>query len=152
VNKQTFDGRVFNDDRMFVLYLCRGEVNEVGKMINVSIHHEEVKVHYHWCMVTYWNTPAYEANRIDVFPSESVAIDWLKDAEPRTPLISLGGIAPSNVLSYDEYEQWKKDLGYKDYEYGQLYSSSIMPGTEAERFAEEIGRNEFIRLYDYAEQ
>jgi hypothetical protein len=45
-------------------------------------------------MVTYWNTPAYEANRIDVFPSESVAIDWLKDAEPRTPLISLGGERP----------------------------------------------------------
>jgi hypothetical protein len=60
---------VFNDDRMFVLYLCRAEVNEVG-------------------------TPAYEANRIDVFPSESVAIDWLKDAEPRTPLISLGGERP----------------------------------------------------------
>jgi hypothetical protein len=133
---------------MFVLYLCRAEVNEVG----VTVHHEEVKDHYHWCMVTYWNTPAYEANRIDVFPSESVAIDWLKDAEPRTPLISLGGNSPADVLSYDEYEQWKKDLGYKDYEYRPLYSSSIMPGTEVERFAEEKGRNEFIRIYDYAEQ
>ncbi len=143
---------MFNDDRMFVLYLCRGEVNEVGKMINVSIYHEEVKDHYHWCMVTYWNTPAYEANRIDVFLSESAAIGRLKSVEPRTPLISLGGIAPSNLLSYDEYEQWKNDLGYKDYEYGQLYSSSIMPGTEVERFAEEIGRNEFIRFHDDSEQ
>jgi hypothetical protein len=67
-------------------------------------------------------------------------------------LISLGGNSPADVLSYDEYEQWKKDLGYKDYEYRPLYSSSIMPGTEVERFAEEKGRNEFIRIYDYAEQ
>jgi hypothetical protein len=137
---------------MFVLYLCRAEVNEVGNIVKVTVHHEEVKDHYHWCMVTYWNTPAYEANRIDVFPSESAAIDCLKDAEPRTPLISLGGNAPADLLSYDEYEQWKKDLGYKDYEYRQLYSSSIMPGTEVEKFAEEIGRNEFIRFHDDFEQ
>jgi len=147
MNRTVFDGRFFNDDRMFVTHICRGHVYSTAGLINVSVHHNEDKESYQWCLATYWNTPGYEAYRIDIFPFEADAKDYLRELEPLTPLISNGGNPPKTALSYDEYVVWKKNFGYQDYDYKGLYDGAIVPGSEGEGFFEEVGRNEFIRFH-----
>lgn len=118
-----YNGEEYFNDRLFVLYLCKGEVApESDGLIAITIYHEQAPVDFIWCVVTYKNSNRYPLNRIDSFNKKDDAIAYLKLIEPETPLISLEGKSPQNPLAYDDYVLWKKKNGLKDYEWKSLYT------------------------------
>ncbi len=82
-----YEGRVYKDDRVFILDLTPAEKN------NRSV----------WAVVTRRNCVGFSTYRIDDFPTKEEAIKFIKKTEPTTPLISLGGKEPISPLSYDNY-------------------------------------------------
>jgi hypothetical protein len=118
-----FQGTNYFDDRLFVLYLCPGtvEIQDDG-MVVTTIYHEQAPVGHVWCVVTYRNTNRYPLHRVDIFYKKDDAINYIKKIEPETPLISLGGKSPDHPMSFEEYSRWKKENGFKDYDWKSLYS------------------------------
>lgn len=132
-----FNGEKYFDDRIYVLYLCKGTVEiEPGfdGSVWTTIYHQEAPKDYVWCVVTYKNSPRYPLYRIDSFHKKEDAILYMKEIEPKTPLISLGGNSPKEILSYEDYVLWKMTNSFKDYDWKSLYTSG---GTNAQ---ESIGQ------------
>jgi len=96
VNEFSFNGEVYNDDRMFVLYVCKCTVSEKHDCLSTTIYHDEEPENYKWCLVTYRNVARYRAYRVDHFNTENEAKGYMLQVEPETPLISLGGGAKSS--------------------------------------------------------
>ncbi len=129
--KFNFQGQEYFDDRLFVLYLCKGTVEiEKGEDGHVwtKIYHEKEPLNYVWCVVTYRNCNRYPLYRIDSFYKKEDAQQYIKEIEPETPLISLNGKSPITPLSYKEYKEWKEKNGFNDYNWKSLYSAD---GTNA---------------------
>ncbi len=126
-----FEGQEYFDDRMFVLYLCKGRV-EAGPdgVIITTIYHEQEPIDFVWCVVTYRNCIRYPLYRIDSFYKKDDAVEYIKIIEPETPLISLGGRSPAQLVSYEEYTEWKKDDNLKDYNWQELYTPGGSNATE----------------------
>ena len=123
INTIKYNGEEYFDDRLFVLYLCKGKVApESDGLIATTIYHEQAPADFVWCVATYKNSNRYPLSRIDSFYKEDDAIAYMKLIEPETPLISLEGKLPQNPLSYDDYMSWKKKNGLKDYEWESLYT------------------------------
>ncbi len=95
MSEKAFNGEIYCDDRMFVLYLCKGTVDIDDDLITTTIYHEEAPKDYKWCLVTYRNVDRYSIVRVDHFNSKDEAKAYMKKVEPTVPLISLGGGAPS---------------------------------------------------------
>lgn len=114
-----FNGQMYNDDRMFVLYLCKGTVNADGTA--TTIYHEEPPDNSKWCLVTYRNVPRYPAVRVDHFDTLEEAQAYIKKVEPTVPLISLGGKGPRVQLPYNEFVKWKTDNGFREYDFKAMY-------------------------------
>jgi len=126
----SFQGREYFDDRMFVLYLCKGKVTVLpDNTVKTKIYHEDPPDQYLWCVVTYRNCIGYPAFRVDSFYKKEDAISYIKLIEPQSPLISLNGESPQNLLPYDDYLIWKKKNNFKEYDYCSLYT----PGGENAR-------------------
>jgi len=120
----TFQGEQYFDDRLFVLYLCKGKVElESDGLIATTIYHDSAPADYIWCVVTYKNFNRYPLYRIDSFYKKDDAIAYIKLIEPETPLISLGGKLPQPPLSYQDYVAWKKKNNLKDYDWKSLFTS-----------------------------
>lgn len=121
MNKLIFNDEVFNDDRMYVLYVSKCTVEEDDKTITTTIHHVTAPTDHIWCVVTYKNIPRYKAVRVDHFLRESEAMLYVKSVEPQTPLISLYGKSPVRPLTYIEFSDWKKLNQFCEYDYKKMY-------------------------------
>ncbi len=132
-----FQGQNYFDDRLFVLYLCKGTVeiepNEDG-VVWTKIYHEKELDNYIWCVATYRNCNRYPLYRVDSFYKKEDAEEYIRKIEPETPLISLGGNPPATPLSYKDYSEWKVKNGLKEYDWKSLYSQD---GTNA---SESVGQ------------
>jgi len=82
-----WEGRVYKDDRLFVL-----DLTQVKKDKNIV-----------WAIVTRKNHDGFPPFRSDEFESQEKAIVYIKNIEPSTPLISLSGKPPETPLSYEKY-------------------------------------------------
>lgn len=132
-----FQGQEYFDDRIFVLYLCAGKVEiEDGEegAVWTTIYHENPPDGHIWCVATYRNCQRYPLYRVDSFYNKEDALVYIKKIESETPLISLHGEAPKHPMLYDEYHEWKKNNGLRDYDWKSLYSTG---GTNA---SERIGQ------------
>ena len=118
-----FQEQEYFDDRLYVLYLCKGKVGpESDGLIATTIYHDEAPDDFIWCVVTYKNCNRYPFYRIDSFYKKDDAVAYMKVTEPITPLVSFGGKAPQNPLAYNDYVLWKKKNYLKDYEWESLYT------------------------------
>lgn len=118
-----FQDRNYFDDRLFVLYLCKGKiVEEPDGVIVTTIYHEQAPLEYIWCVVTYRNCTRYPAYRVDSFHKKEAAVAYIKAVEPETPLISLGGKSPDPKPTYEEYQEWKQKNGLKEYQWKEMYA------------------------------
>lgn len=89
-----YQGKIYNDDRLFILDLVRARKGD----------------HYIWSVITRRNHEGHPAFRVDEFESRKAAVEFIKRTEPTTPRISLVGKSPEIPLSYDEYcKQIKQD-------------------------------------------
>lgn len=118
-----FQGQLYFDDRLYVLYLCKAtaEINSEG-LISTTIYHEESPVNYRWCVVTYRNCSKYPISSTKLFDLKDEATAYIIKIEPETPLISLNGKSPSNLMPYEEYICWKKNNNFKEYDYRAMYA------------------------------
>src|SRR5256885_1906329 len=111
-----FQGKLYNDDRMFVLYITKGRADaERDGVVEATIYHESPPLDCKWCLVTYLNTERYPAVDVDEFETLDEARAYLQRVEPTVPLISLGGAPPSTPLAYEEFVAWKRRNGMKEY-------------------------------------
>jgi len=134
-----FQEQEYFDDRMFVLYLCKGRVEiEPDGVAVTTIYHEQEPTDSVWCVATYRNCFRYPLYRVDSFYKKEDAVEYIKTIEPETPLISLGGKTPAQPAPYDEYLKWKNENKFKDYNWKKLYT----PG----------GSNASERIYQTKEQ
>lgn len=120
-----FNGDSYFDDRLFVLYLCPGNVEIEERKdgaVWITIYHENYPENHLWCVVTYKNCTRYPLYRVDCFNKKEDAISYIKEIEPETPLISLGGSSPEIPMPYEEYVEWKKENNLGDYNWKSLYS------------------------------
>lgn len=90
-----WDGKLFNDDRLFILDLQLADKNGV-----------EV-----WAVVTRWNHEGMPPYKVNDFPTQMEAIRFIKEIEPQTPRISLSGESPSPSISYLDYLELAKKNG-----------------------------------------
>ena len=56
-----FNGRFYNDDRMFVLYIAPCTASEDSESFSYEIFHETPPLKHIWGVVTYRNTQRYPA-------------------------------------------------------------------------------------------
>lgn len=89
-----FDGVTYNDDRMFILYICKCTIEEDANSISTIIHYQEVPVNYIWSVATfrYSGRPARSivtrlmrelgplSDRAPAFPLATAAIAALRTA------------------------------------------------------------------------
>lgn len=120
-----FQGQQYYDDRLFVLYLCKGTVEiepDGDGVVWTEIYHEQAPVDHFWCVATYRNCNRYPLYRVDSFYKKEDALAYIKKVEPETPLISLGGKSPEHPLSYEDYLLSKNKNNLKDYNWQELYT------------------------------
>lgn len=118
-----FNGETYQDDRMFVLHLCKCTVaNLEDDVLETKIYHEKSPDKHYWCLVTYRNVPKYPAIRVDHFDSLEAARDYMQRVEPTVPLISLGGNSPKTPLPYDQFVEWKTKNQLNEYDYKKMYT------------------------------
>jgi hypothetical protein len=120
-----YGGDVYNDDRMFVMSICKCivETAEDGA-VKTTVYHENIPSEYKWCLVTYRNTARYPAVRVDNYDRLDQAQAYMRSVEPTVPRISLGGRPPRAPVSYDEFVRWKTENNLMEYDYKKMY----MPG------------------------
>lgn len=68
-----FRGETYNDDRMFVLYICKCLVIEDDFSITTTICHDTSPAGHRWCLVTYRNTARFPICRVNHFDTEERA-------------------------------------------------------------------------------
>lgn len=117
-----FQGADYFDDRLHVLYLCPGTVDiQNDGVVVTTIYHEQAPTDHVWCVVAYRNTNRYPLYRVDSFYKKDDAINYMRQLEPKTPLISLSAKSPAQPMSYDAYCLWKKENNLTDYDWKSLY-------------------------------
>jgi hypothetical protein len=84
-----YDGRYYNDDRIFVLEMTRAKKGKTDV----------------WAVITRRNCQGYPPFRVDDFQTRDEALNFAKRIEPTTPLVSLGGNSPQTPLPYEEYRR-----------------------------------------------
>jgi len=89
-----FNDEVYRDDRMYVLNLSLGKVNNETKYI----------------LMTYRNIPQLPAVRHDHFDTREEAIKYIKKVEPLVPLTSLNRKPLDIPKDIDRWEYWVKWL------------------------------------------
>ena len=123
VQTTQFDGEVYNDDRLFVLAICKCKVADAdGGMVETVIYHENAPEDHLWAVVTFRNTRRYPISRADHFASAGAAEAYLRSVEPKVPLVSLGGTSPRVPMSFDEFTVWKATNNCEEYDYRRMFS------------------------------
>lgn len=129
-----FQEQEYFDDRMFVLYLCKGKVDitpDSNGIIWTTIYHEESPDDHIWCVVTYRNCPGYPIASVRHFVHEITAITYIWDTEPTSPLISLNGNSPKVLLPFDyqKFRAYKRRNNFIEFDYKKVFTPG---GTNAE--------------------
>jgi hypothetical protein len=124
-----FNGKMYYDDRLFLLHLCLETIDVEGDVVTTTVYHENPPPNARWCLVTYRNCENYPAFSVLHFETKNDALAYLASVEPTTPLVSRGG--QSAAMSRDAYLQWKIDAGLQDYDYRKCYQPG---GTNAREF------------------
>lgn len=88
-------GRLYNDDRLFILDLT--QARKGSRKI--------------WTVVTRRNHEGFPPIRVDEFATKEAAIAFIREVEPTTPRISLGGSSPVPPPSYERYCQQLRNEG-----------------------------------------
>ncbi len=109
------------DDRMFVMYLCKGKVEIKDGIVTTTIYHNDDPVDSVWSVVTYRNTHRYPLSRVDSFFEKESALEYIKMVEPETPLVSLDGESPAHLLPYEAYLKWKEENHLKEYIWQDMF-------------------------------
>ena len=118
-----FQDQEYFDDRLFVLYLCKGIVNFTSDgFVDTTIYHEQSPPESIWCVVTYRNSNRYPLFSVTHFRKREDAVSYIKTIEPTTPLVCLNGKSPETPFSYEEYLLWKNENNMLDYNWESLYS------------------------------
>ena len=117
-----FNGNLYNDDRMFVLYIAPCVFSENRDTITYEVFHETPPPEHTWCIVTYRNTQRYPASKVDIFKSKEEAEKYKANVEPGCPLVSLRG-EPKKFGSFEDYINWKNQQDFEEYDYRKMYSS-----------------------------
>ena len=86
-----FNGQIYNDDRMFVLYLAPCTASEDSESFSYEIFHETPPLQHLWGVVTYRNTQRYPAVKVNAFNSKKKAEQFKARNEPKCPLKILDG-------------------------------------------------------------
>ena len=118
-----FNGEIYNDDRLFVIAICKCKVADAdGGMVETVIHHENAPADHLWAVVTFRNTRRYPISRVDHFASADAAQAYLQSVEPQVPLVSLGGSPPKVPMLFDKYTAWKVANNCEEYDYRRMFS------------------------------
>ena len=126
---ESFNGKIYYDDRLFLLHLCLGTFEMEGDMVTTTIYHENPPPDAKWCLVTYRNCDNYPAFNVLHFKTKEDAVIYMESVESTTPLVSNGG--QSSGLSRELYLKWKTDAGLQSYDYRRCYQ---LGGTNAREF------------------
>jgi hypothetical protein len=89
---------LFNDDRKFVMEICKVKVNSVDK----------------WAVITRRNVPDFPPFRTDQFDTREEALAYYYKIVVQTPLISLGENSPNPPITIEQYKTWLKSKNLKD--------------------------------------
>lgn len=118
-----FNGKIYNDDRMFVLHVAKCTITDADDIADeiITIYHVEVPKDYKWCVITYRNIINYMPYRTDYFDTKKEANEFLERTEPSTPLISLKGRSYSPPPTYDEFVDWKLKNNFQEFNYKKVY-------------------------------
>lgn len=121
------DKPTYNDDRMFVLYVCPCtlESNPAKGVTKVILHHEGRPEGHLWAVATFRNVFRYPIYRVDEFQTFDEAENYRREVEPRVPLASLGGQAMPVVLSYEEWERWKQIRGMREFDHRTVFTDGV---------------------------
>ncbi len=117
-----FEGRVYHDDRLFILDLSPAKKGTV----------------HVWAVTTRRNCERFPPFRVDDFPTEEAAIAFIKCIEPETPRISLGGRGPRPTPSYEEHCAWLRAEGVPS----ALESRELNKNTQREIIISEVSPEE----------
>jgi len=130
-----FNGEMYNDDRLFVLYLCKSVTRRHDDGVEATtVFHDDAPEDYRWSVVTFFNVPRYRVFRVDNFDTFEEADRYFRGVEPTTPRISLGGRPPEKPPSSDQYSRWKRDTGVRDYDIAAVYRSAPKDAKRQETF------------------
>jgi len=117
-----FNGRFYNDDRMFVLYIAPCTASEDSESFSYEIFHETPPLKHIWGVVTYRNTQRYPAVKVNTFNTKKEAEQFKARIEPDCPLTSFNGNA-KKFKNYEMFQSWKKEQDFQEYDYRKMYSS-----------------------------
>ena|ERR1700688_1251914 len=138
----TFNGVLYFDDRLFILHLCRGRIeNNADGTVNTTIFHEGEDDDLIWCLATYRNHAGYPLVSLNHFETKNDALKYISVVEPTVPLIKLNGQSPNPPLSYDNHLKWKRSEGLLDYDYRKVYS----PGGDNHRELVVQSKEQFLK-------
>ena len=121
MSKLEFNGNTYNDDRLFILHVCKCTIVKSNDITSTTIYHEEAPKDHSWCVVTFWNDLRYKANRVDHFDTENEANEYATQVEPQTPLISLDGKSPNPYPTSEQYLDWKATNNMQEYDYKKMF-------------------------------
>jgi hypothetical protein len=130
MGKFEFDGKSYNDDRMFVSYVCPCAIQGNKRNFRTTIYHEQPPPKHNWCVVIYRNTERFLAHDVKHFHTESEAKTFRDQIEPATPRISLGGQGADPLPSLEQYRKWKLRNGCEEYDYRRMFLADSVNPTE----------------------
>lgn len=119
-----FNGDVYKDDRMFILYTARCVVEKEEDGRQFTIYHDLAPDDATWCVVTYTNTKKYEAVRIDEFNTKEEVEAYSRRVEPTCPLISLGGRPYFPTPTWEVWSNLKAKHSLKEHDWREMYIGS----------------------------
>ena len=97
-----YNGELYRDDRLFVINLTYGKLKNDLTRKTVS----------KWTLITYRNTKQLTYTRSDFFENKGAAIKYLKDVEPKCPLISNDEkplVIPNGQNAWLYWNRWLKE-------------------------------------------
>ena len=102
-----YQGNLYRDDRIFVINISRGTVQKSSK---------GSKKETRWLLSTYRNVASLPCRSSHNFETRKEVIEYLRQVEPNTPLISNHGKRldiPAEAEPWEYWMEWLKDRNLK---------------------------------------
>jgi tetratricopeptide (TPR) repeat protein len=132
MSQTLFNGKLYNDDRMFVLCVLPCYASLTGSFRIVSVLHDgppeecrDLLKEHSWCVATYVNTQEYPPSRVDVFNFELEAKKYCDSIEPEVPLVSHGGQRFTPKLSPREFSELKAEKQWMNFDASKVFPPSL---------------------------
>ena len=97
-----YNGELYRDDRLFVINLTYGKLKNDLTRKTVS----------RWTLITYRNTKQLTYTKSDFFENKGAAKEYLRDVEPKCPLISNDEkplVIPNGQNTWLYWNRWLKE-------------------------------------------